>query len=57
MADNGAVVDELDENGLICSTIVMEGDDMPAKLGKLIIDYIDKSDCFGNFFHIVMKVN
>lgn len=56
IADNGLVVRECDDEGVVCSTIVMEGDDAPTKLGKLILEYIDQESAWNNEYHIKMQI-
>lgn len=56
IADNGLVVRECDNKGITCSTIVMEGDDAPAKLGALVLEYLEHTSSFDNDYHIKMDI-
>lgn len=56
IADNGLIVRECDNVGCEISTIVMEGNDAPTKLGKLIWEYIDQTDAYNNEYHIKMQI-
>lgn len=56
IADNGLVVRECDDEGITCSTIVMEGDEAPAKLGNLVLEYLENTPSFDNDYHIKMEI-
>ncbi len=56
IADNGLIVKEYEDEGFICSTIVMEGDDAPTKLGNLILEYLSHVDSWNDEYLIKMEI-
>jgi hypothetical protein len=56
IADNGLIVKECDDEGIVCSTIVMEGDNAPMGLGKLILEYLLRVSAWNDEYHIKMDI-
>lgn len=56
IADNGLIVKEYEDKGFICSTIVMEGDDAPMKLGNLILEYLRQESAWDDEYLIKMEI-
>ena len=56
IADNGLVVKEYEDEGFVCSIIVMEGDDAPTKLGNLILEYLRQESAWDDEYHIKMEI-
>lgn len=55
-ADNGLVVKECDNQGTVISTVVYEGDTASAKLGDLLLEYMQQNASWDNEHHVKIEI-
>lgn len=55
-ADNGLVVKECDDEGVVISTVVYEGDTASAKLGDLLLEYMQRNCSWNNEHHVKIEI-
>lgn len=55
-ADNGLIVKECDDEGVVISTVVYEGEAAPAKLGEVLLEYIHQNHSWDNEHHVKIEI-